>query len=77
VGRGRGLFSRESSSRGVKDSETSASRVLARERDSEGGVRALTNERSMIDMIVVKSWIEAAGSEERASFESLRRGNRS
>jgi len=37
-------------------------------------VRALINERSMIDMIVVKSWIEAAGSEERASFESLHRG---
>lgn len=40
-------------------------------------MRALINECLIIDIIVMKSWIEAAGSEERASFESLRRGNRS
>jgi hypothetical protein len=32
---------------------------------------ALTNERSMVDTMFVESWIEAAGSGERASFENL------
>ena len=55
VGRGRRLFSRESSSRGVKDSETSTSRVLARKRDDEEGGRALRDKRSMIDTMSVES----------------------
>lgn len=63
--RGGGLISR-----GVKESETSTSRMLARERDNEGGGQALTNERSMIDTMVVELWIEAAGSVERASLEN-------
>jgi hypothetical protein len=41
--------------RRVKDSKILASRVLARERDSEGGVRVLINEYSIIDIIVIKS----------------------
>jgi hypothetical protein len=34
-GKARGLFSRKSSSRSVKESETSTSRVLAKEQDSK------------------------------------------
>lgn len=45
--------------------------MLARERDNEGGGKALTNERSTIDTMVVELWIEAAGSVERASLEKL------
>jgi hypothetical protein len=45
--------------------------VLAKERDSEEVVKALTNERLIIDIIVVKSWIKAARNEKRASFENL------
>jgi hypothetical protein len=55
VGRSGGSFSRDLSLRGVKDSETSISRVLARKRDSEEGGRALRDERSMIDTMSVES----------------------
>jgi hypothetical protein len=35
------------------------------------GVSALTNERLIVDMMFIESWIEAVGSGERASFENL------
>jgi hypothetical protein len=51
-----GYLRGESSSRGVRDSETSAPRVLARKRGSGGkGVRVLIYKRSMVDIIFIES----------------------